>query len=141
MKINVECATLKDYPKFKELHKRYLNANANHHENEKQEEAEFINYVERESLLIAYVNDIAIGYAMLNGYDDGSCEIYQIFIAPEEQNNGYGKQLVDYIMEMAKQEGFKKLNVFCLDIDADRFWMLKCGFEADELGYLVREIK
>ena len=141
MKINIECATQKDYAKFEELQKRFIYLGSKEIRGEPSVSKElFDDYVERESMMVAYEGDTLVGYAFIDGYDDGICVIREIFVAPEYQHKGYGHTIVQRIKEEAKKSGFKKLQVFSVLIETDNFWMMKCGFRPDEDGYLVKEI-
>lgn len=141
MMINVECATQKDYAKFEELQKRFIYLGSKETRSEPSvDKKTFDDYVSRESMMVAYEGDTLVGYAFVDGYDDGICSIREIFVDPKYQHKGYGKTIVQKIREEAKLSGFKKLQVFSLMIETDNFWMMKCGFRPDEDGYLVQEI-
>lgn len=141
MMINVECATPNDYTKFQEFQSRLINLGSTELEYKPEvDKPEFDDYVARESFLLAYEGDKLVGYALVNGFEDGICSIYKIFVAPEYRHQGYGKQIVQKIKEEAKESGFKCLQVFSILIETDHFWMMKCGFRPDERGYLVQEI-
>lgn len=141
MKINVECATQKDYLQFEKLQRRFIYLGAKEPRGEPSVSKEtFDDYVARESMMVAYVGDELVGYAFVDGYDDGVCSIREIFVAPEHQHNGYGKEIVRRIREEAKLAGFEKLQVFSILIETDNFWMMKCGFRPNESGYLEQKI-
>lgn len=141
MMISVECATPKDYLQFEELQKRFIYLGSKEPRGEPSVNKEtFDDYVARESMMVAYEGDTLVGYAFVDGYDDGVCSIREIFVAPEHQHKGYGKEIVRRIREEAKLAGFKKLQVFSILIETDNFWMMKCGFRPDETGYLVQKI-
>lgn len=146
MKISIECATPKDYPKFEELQKRfqYLGTSELRSESSVTKET-FDDYVDRESMLVAYQEDELVGYAFLDAYlddnDDVVCSIREIFVDPNHQRKGYGKAIVQRVREEAKQVDAKYLQVFSVFVETDRFWMITCGFEVDkETGYLVQKI-
>lgn len=141
MKINVECATQKDYLQFEKLQRRFIYLGSKEPRGEPSVSKEtFDDYVARESMMVAYVGDELVGYAFVDGYDDGVCSIREIFVAPEHQHKGYGKEIVQRIREEAKLAGFEKLQVFSILIETDNFWMMKCGFRPNESGYLEQKI-
>lgn len=146
MKISIECATPKDYPKFDELQKRFQYLGTSELRSEPSTTKEmFDDYVARESLLVAYLGEELVGYAFLDAYlddnDDVVCSIREIFVDSKYQRKGYGKEIVQRIREEAKQIDAKRLQVFSVFIETDRFWMVTCGFRVDnETGYLVQEI-
>ena len=141
MMINVECATQKDYQKFQELQRRFVYLGSTELRDEPTvDKATFDDYVSRESMMVAYEGDTLVGYAFVDGYDDGICSIREIFVDPKYQHKGYGKQIVQKIREEAKASGFEKLQVVSLWMETDNFWMMKCGFRPDEGGYLVQKI-
>lgn len=145
MNIAIEFATSNNYPEFVELHKRFycLGSNVPIKVNSMTEEV-YNDYVERESLLLAYQNNVLIGYAMLIAYQDDNddivCSIQEIFVDPEYQRNGYGMEMLKRITEEAKKVEAKQLQVVSFFIETDHFWMVKCGFKEDKEGYLVKEI-
>ena len=141
MKIKVECATPKDYAKFEELQKRFIYLGSNEIRKEPSVDRKtFDDYVSRESMMVAYEGDTLVGYAFVDGYDDGICSIREIFVDPVHQHKGYGRAIVQKIREEAKLCGFEMLQVFSVMIETDNFWMMKCGFRPDEAGYLVQKI-
>jgi N-acetylglutamate synthase-like GNAT family acetyltransferase len=145
MKITIEFATQNDYHKFTELHERFYCLGSNEPSKlNTVTNGVFEDYVERESMLLAYQGNVAIGYAMLVAYRDENndivCSIQEIFVAPEYQRNGYGREILKKIIEEAKKIEAKKLQVVSFFIETDHFWINKCGFKEDEGGYLVKEI-
>ena len=134
------------YPEFEQLQKRfkYLGAEEVRVDPSVTKEL-FQEYVANESMMAAYLDGALIGYAFLDAFYDNQeevvCSIREIFVAPEYQRNGYGKEMVRKIREEAKKIGAKKLLVFSVFIETDNFWMRSCGFEGDKSGYLVQEIK
>lgn len=144
--ISIDWATQKDYPKFEELQMRFKYLGTNELRSEPSVSKEmFDDYVARESLLAAYLGKDLVGYAFLDAFlddnDDVVCSIREIFVDPMHQRKGYGKELVRRIRDEAKQVDAKRLQVFSVFIETDRFWMISCGFEVDKKsGYLVQKI-
>lgn len=136
-KITVACAKRENYNEFKKVHDRFTFIDATAPRGPLLDDATFNDYADRESLFLAYEDNVLVGYAILDCYEDMTCDVQEIFILPEYQRNGYGKQLVDHIKEVAKRDGVKKLNVFSIMIETDEFWMMKCHFYPDDKGYLV----
>ena len=145
MSIVVKWANSDVYPEFEELQKRfkYLGAEEVRVEHSVTKEL-FEEYVANESVLVAYLDGGLIGYAFLDAFYDNKeevmCSIREIFVAPEHQRKGYGKEIVRKIREEAKKIDAKKLLVFSVFAETDNFWMRTCGFEGDKSGYLVQEI-
>lgn len=140
MMINVECATQKDFPKFRDVHKRFTYLGSTEPREPVVNEQRFSEYVENGSLFVAFEGDVLVGYAIVSGYEDGTCDVNEIFVLPEYQHKGYGKQIVQKIEEEAKADGFIQLRVFSVFIETDCFWMRKCYFRAEESGYLVKNL-
>ncbi len=146
MKISIECAKSNDYPKFEELQKRFQYLETSELRSEPSATKEmFDDYVARDSMLVAYLGEELVGYAFLDAYlddnDEVVCSIREIFVDPNHQRKGYGKMIVQKVREEAKQVDAKRLQVFSVFIETDRFWMITCGFEVDkETGFLVQKI-
>ena len=144
--IEIRCATTNDYPKFKELQKRFKYLGTTELRSEPSTTKEtFDQYVNNESMLVAFLGEELVGYAFLDAYIDDNdevvCSIREIFVDQEHQRKGYGQEMVRRVMEEAKQVEAKRLQVFSVFIETDRFWMRTCGFRAVESGYLEKEVK
>lgn len=139
--IVIQNARETDYPKFKAIHERYTYIGAKAPREPIVNEEAFKEYANGGSLFMAYENGVVVGYAIVVGYEDGSCSIEEIFVDQIHQRKGYGKLLVEHIKEVAKSDGFKQIDIFSLSIETDHFWMMKCGFRPDERGYLVHKFK
>ncbi|MBR3614302.1 MAG: GNAT family N-acetyltransferase [Clostridia bacterium] len=141
-KITIRCAKPEDYIKFYKLHKRFAYLESNSIRGAVIDEPTFSEYVERECLFVVIdETNQFVGYAFVNAYTDATCEIQEIFVAPEHQRKGYGEMLVQHIKNVAKAEGIKKISVFSIFIQTDRFWMLKCNFRPEEneaLSYVIK---
>ena len=144
MKNRIECATRKDYQQFAEVHKRFVYLSSSELRETIMDEETFNEYADMGRIFVAFDGDIMVGYAVVTAYEDGKCHINEIFVLPEYQHKGYGKQIVDKIIVEAKESGLNKLLVFSLLIETDAFWMRRCFFfeskEEDEAGYLIRKI-
>ena len=101
--ITIDCAKSNDYPKFEGLQKRfkYLGTSELRREPSVTKET-FDDYVARESMLVAYLGEELVGYAFLDAYlddnDDVVCSIREIFVDPEHQRKGYGKEIVQRVI-------------------------------------------
>lgn len=137
-KITIACAKKDDYPKFHKLHKRFSYSGSTSIRDTIVDEATFIEYVQREWLIMAFdeANQL-VGYAIIAAYDDKTCDIMEIFVAPEHQRKGYGRRIVQFVKDVAKQSEIEKLCVFSVFIETDLFWMRQCGFRPDESENLV----
>ena len=62
--------------------------------------------VKGHNFLVAYENETPIGFASyeLNIYEAHSTKIHKIYLLPSTQGNGYGRQLMDYIKQIAKEK-------------------------------------
>lgn len=90
-------------------------------------------------LLVCEDEKIIRGYAMVSfvikpetpyRYELKFAEIEEIGVDQNCQNKGYGKQLMNSIINLAKQKGFFQieLNMFTFNQNADKFYE-KMGFE------------
>lgn len=144
--MNIRCATANDYYEFAELQKRFKYLGTTELRSEPSATKEmFDDYVARESMLVACLGEELVGYAFLDAYIDNNdevvCSIREIFVDPTHQRKGYGQEMVRKVMEEAKLIDAKRLQVFSVFIETDRFWMRTCGFHAAESGYLEKEVK
>ena len=144
--ITIDCAKSDDYSKFEELQKRFKYLGTTELRSEPSVTKEmFDDYVARESMLVAYQGEELVGYAFLDAYlddnDDVVCSIREIFVDSKHQRKGYGKEIVQRVIDEAKLVDAKYLQVFSVFVETDRFWMITCGFEVDKkTGYLVKKI-
>ena len=116
-----------DYPKFKKLHGRFFYSGLTELRRRITVSKEvFDKLVATESLFLAFEQDELIGYAVVQGYDDGTCKIEEIFISPECQRRRYGFAFILKIKEQAKKEGFTKIELISVTEETDRFWE-NCG--------------
>ena len=84
------------------------------------------------SVYIAYLDNIMIGFAMIDMYANyNSCDISQITIEEKYQRNGYGKQLLKLVVKDIIKNGYN--NIFYSSVDGDNIASQKtaeyCGFE------------
>lgn len=137
MDIRIENATRKDYPKFADVHSRFTYVASTEVRKPIVNQEQFNEYVDSGSLFAAFEGDVMVGYAIVSAYEDGTCDINEIFVLPEYQHRGVGKAIVQKIVEEAKASELTKLKVFSIFMETDSFWMRKCLFTPDEDGYLV----
>ena len=140
MEIRIEIAKKNDYPQFAEVHKRFTYVGSNNTRESIVNEERFNEYVELASMFVAFEGDVMVGYAIVTAYEDGTCDINEIFVLPEHQHKGIGKAIVQKIEKDAKDSEITQLRVFSIFIETDSFWMMKCYFRPDENGYLVLNI-
>lgn len=79
-------------------------------------------------LLFAGKSGVIAGFVHFRCCHDGHATIYQIAVAPEYQQNGIGKTLVDAVINEARRHGCKLLRLKCpVDLSANGFYS-KLGF-------------
>jgi len=62
-------------------------------------------------IYLLMVDDKAIGMGALRKLEDGVGEIKRMFIRPEYQGRGYGKEMMDRLMDKAREFGYKILRL------------------------------
>lgn len=89
-------------------------------------------YIYESKLFYAYtkLNPIPIGVIALYKVSSTTLEIKNIAICNQEQNKGYGKQLIDFSLQYAKKNHFKELIVGTGDTSTQSInFYLKNGFQ------------
>lgn len=61
------------------------------------------------TVFIARENGKAIACGALRRHDDGVGEVKRMYTVPEQQGKGIGGRILDQIVALARQEGFKRL--------------------------------
>ena len=62
-----------------------------------------------------YSNDIPVGFLSIKMLDDGDCGINYIVVLPEYRHNGYGKKLLTFCIQKAKELGSHKVRLGMID--------------------------
>lgn len=69
-------------------------------------------YAEPEgSIFLAKVNEMPAGCIALWKLEDGVCEMKRLYVKPEFQGLGLGKQLANVLLEEAKLKGYQKMKL------------------------------
>lgn len=84
----------------------------------------------KETIIILENNEGKI-IAMVSGGKDRSgcfdCEIAAIYVLPEYQKQGYGKQLFKYIIEDYKKNNYKSMIIWTFEKNKDQKFYVKLG--------------
>ncbi|MDX2111988.1 MAG: amino-acid N-acetyltransferase [Verrucomicrobiota bacterium] len=78
-----------------------------------------------DAFFVFEIDDSIVACAALFPYADAA-EIASVYVQPFYQNKGVGRKLVDYALQSATQQGFKK--VFALSTQSYVFFRTVCGF-------------
>lgn len=72
------------------------------------------------------------GFVKVNMFPDGTAEIYDLVVYPEERGKGFGKLLLLTAIEQARTCGCKRILLFpdCPDWTVD--WYMRQGFYTDD---------
>lgn len=76
-------------------------------------------YIDRYSVFVAKIGNTLVGIIALE--DSGEPEISHLWVAPEFQGLGVGRQLVKQALEIAKSRGWRSLRIVS-DPNAQRFY-------------------
>lgn len=66
-------------------------------------------------LLLAAVNDVAVGVAGIRPYGDTDCELKRMFVRAEYRNLGLGKQLLTAAVDLARRLGYAAIKLDTAD--------------------------
>jgi len=67
------------------------------------------------------LNGEMLGFCSLLPHDDARIELHDLFVEPRHIGKGYGKQLWDYAVNLARESGFQTL-VLTSDPNAEPFY-------------------
>ncbi len=73
--------------------------------------------LERETVFVAEVEGAAAGYVALEESDESRVRVDQLFVSPEHEAEGVGRQLLDYAEGYAIYEGAARLRVIVSEED------------------------
>jgi ribosomal protein S18 acetylase RimI-like enzyme len=60
-------------------------------------------------LLIAYTDEELAGCIALRKLDDRTCEMKRLFIRPKFRGKGYGRKMIDSLIEQARDIGYERM--------------------------------
>jgi len=94
-----------------------------------------LNEFESGVLMFAYYSDeIPIGFLAIKRLDDGACGINNIVVLPEHRHNGYGRELLEFCKQKAKELGAHEVRFGMIDDNKRlRKWYEDNGFV--NIGY------
>ena len=76
-----------------------------------------------------FVNDEMVGFLGMKKLENGDCGIDSIVVLPEYRHNGYGKELLDFSKQKAKELGASKIRFGMIDDNKRlRAWYEANGF-------------
>jgi len=96
------------------------------------EEALASQMTEGQQFYIAYHKDEAIGFAAVGPYGNATYKLHKIYLLPQIQGKGAGKQLLQYVIEIAKAG---KVEWLVLNVNRNNpalHFYRKIGFEISE---------
>lgn len=80
-------------------------------------------------MFVLLENDEKVGYFSLEKKDESVFELNNLSVIPEKRHCGYGKIMIDYASEYAKQLGASKLTIGIIDENERlKSWYMKNGF-------------
>lgn len=127
--LEVRYATVADFQNFRKLRKKFFYAGESNCPYANKGDNEYNIWIDNENIILLTENSEIIGYALMQGYDDGGCVIKEIYVDFEKQKQGIGKKFVNMIKSIATDEGFRKIELISANMDTDRFWS-RCGFKS-----------
>jgi putative acetyltransferase len=60
-------------------------------------------------LLLAYVDDELIGCIALRKLDNRTCEMKRLFLRPNYRGKGYGRTMIENLIEQARDIGYQRM--------------------------------
>jgi len=60
-------------------------------------------------LLLAYADEELAGCIALRKLDDRTCEMKRLFIRPKFRGKGYGRKMIDSLIEQARNIGYERM--------------------------------
>ena len=76
-----------------------------------------------------FLNDRQIGSIAVEAADDGVYFLQKLAVLPEYRNDGYGRELVNFVIDYVKHNGCKKLALGIWDSQTElKDWYLRLGF-------------
>jgi len=60
-------------------------------------------------LLLAYAAEDLVGCIALRKLDDHTCEMKRLFLRPAFRGKGYGRQMIDELIEAAREIGYERM--------------------------------
>lgn len=101
---------------------------------------------QNKSFHLAYLDDIAIGMISLNISSQGEAEemgeVISIYLLPDYQRNGYGKQMMDFAVERLKRYQKKSIFLWVMNINQKaRMFYEAYGFEYSGVEKILSEEK
>lgn len=71
---------------------------------------------ENETAMFGYfINNEIVGYIGIKMYEKGICGLEDIIVLPEYRQNGYGKELLNFCKQKAKEIGSNKVRLGMID--------------------------
>jgi ribosomal protein S18 acetylase RimI-like enzyme len=62
-------------------------------------------------LLMAYADDQLVGCIALRKWDERTCEMKRLFLRPEFRGKGYGRTMIDKLIEEAREVGYERMRL------------------------------
>jgi GNAT superfamily N-acetyltransferase len=83
-------------------------------------------------LLLAYDNEELIGCIALRKLDERTCEMKRLFLRPASRGKGYGRKMINELVEQARMIGYVRMRLDTLPgkMDAAIALYRELGFEA-----------
>jgi len=60
-------------------------------------------------LLLAYADENLVGCIALRKLDNRTCEMKRLFLRPAFRGKGYGRQMIDKLLEAAREIGYERM--------------------------------
>ncbi|HEX2946670.1 MAG TPA: GNAT family N-acetyltransferase [Clostridia bacterium] len=77
----------------------------------------------------AYVKNTCIGFVAIEQAGDGVFYMERLAVLPEYRHNGYGRKLIDFVMDYARKSGGKKVSIGIINENRRlKDWYISCGF-------------
>jgi ribosomal protein S18 acetylase RimI-like enzyme len=81
------------------------------------------------SMYGAYTDNICVGFVAVEKANDDVFYMERLAVLPEYRHNGYGRELIDFVVDYVGNNGGKKVSIGIINENRRlKDWYISCGF-------------